>query len=83
VFEAVFTSEARADRARLGPDEREEVNSIVARLEQQPRSNDETQFTVDMPEWTAGVYDDGRWEIVYRILDDRFIEVVGIRRIAG
>ena len=55
----------------------------MAQLEQQPRSNDETQFTVEMPEWTAGVYDDGRWGIVYCILDDRFIEIVGIKRIAG
>jgi hypothetical protein len=81
VFETVLTPEARADYDRLHPDDQAEVDSILDRLERQPGSNDQTQFTVEMPDWTAGVYDDGRWECVYRILDDRFVEVIGIKRI--
>ena len=30
-----------------------------------------------------GVYDDDRWEVVYRIVDDRFIEVLGISRVGA
>jgi hypothetical protein len=37
----------------------------------------------NLEDWAAGVYDDGRWEVAYRILDDRFIEIVGIHRIDG
>jgi hypothetical protein len=36
-----------------------------------------------MENWVAGVYDDGRWELVYRILDGRFIEIIGFRRISS
>jgi hypothetical protein len=73
VFERVFTPEGRADYDRLSADEQAEVDHILEDLERQPRSDERTRMTFDMPDWTAGVY----------ILDNRFIEIIGIRRIAG
>jgi hypothetical protein len=53
------------------------------RLEADPWADDNTKFTGLVGRWAAGVFDDGRWELVYRIVDNRFIEIVGISRIGG
>ncbi len=57
------------------------MDRILEDLERQPGFDERTRITFDMPDWTAGIYDDGRWEIVYRIVDNRFVEIVGIKPI--
>ena len=40
-------------------------------------------FTAVLAGRVVGLYDDGRWEIAYQLVDDRFIEIVGISRIGA
>jgi len=81
VFESILLPDARAERDALKDAERAQVNMIIRLLELDPWGDGETKFTTTMENWVAGVYDDGRWELVYRILDSRFIEIIGFRRI--
>jgi hypothetical protein len=81
VFETVLLPEARAARDALSHAERADVDRVLRLLELNPWADGVTRFTLVLGGVGMGVYDDERWEIVYRILDDRFIEVVGISRI--
>ncbi|MGH2584883.1 MAG: hypothetical protein ACRDJE_08220 [Dehalococcoidia bacterium] len=83
MFEAILLPEARAARDLLNDEDRIEVNSIIQILELNPWTDDITKFTVVINDVGLGVYDDGRWEVVYRVVDDRFIEVIGISHIRG
>lgn len=84
MFEAVLLPEAEKGRDLLDSADRAEVNRIIRLLELDPWSDDETKATITLGGIGFGVYDDGRWEVVYRVLDNRFIEVAGIsRRIQG
>lgn len=83
MFEAVFLPRARAVYAALSADDRAAVDRITRLIESDLWADGETKFTSLLDRWAAGVYDDGRWEVVYRILNDRSIEVVGISRITG
>ena len=83
MFEAILLPAARAAYDRLSGDEQADVDRIIRLLELNPWADDTTKFTTTIGRRTAGVYDDDRWELVYRIVDDRFIEVLGISRVAG
>jgi hypothetical protein len=83
VFEAILLPDARRARDRLAEVDRREVNRIIRLLELNPWADNTTKFVVNLGQDIAGVYDDNRWEVVYRIVDDRFIEVIGISRISG
>ena len=83
MFEAVFAPRARSHYDGLSADEQAQIDEIVHLLESDPWADEETKVVGNMGRWAAGVYDDGRWEVVYRVLDDRFIEIVGISRISG
>jgi hypothetical protein len=83
VFETVLLPEARAVRDALNEEDRADVDRITHLLEINPWADDATKFTAAIGQRTVGVYDDGRWEMVYRIVDDRFIKVLGITRIKG
>ena len=83
MYEAVFLDEARAAYDALTAGDREEVDRILERLESDPHGDDVTTFIVRLTGYIAGVYDDGHWEVVYRVVDARFIEVVGIARIGA
>lgn len=77
MYEAILTPEARAARAALTPAQRDALDQTLALLESNPWTDNETKVVARFGAWAAGVYDDGRWEIVYRVVNDRFIEVVG------
>jgi hypothetical protein len=81
VFEAILADEARAAYDGLTDEDRTEVDRIIRLLEINPWTDDATKFATYIGRWAAGVYDDDRWEVVYRIVDDRFIDVIGISRI--
>jgi hypothetical protein len=44
---------------------------------------DARQLTLTFGGRTLGICDDGRWEVAYRVVDDQFIEIVGISRLRG
>ena len=81
MFEAVLLPEARAVRDALREEDRADINRIVRLLELNPWADGTVKFTMSIGRWAAGVYDDGRWEVVYRVIDERFIEVIGMSRI--
>ncbi len=83
MFETAFSPEIRVFYDRLEPHEQAQLDQIVRLLELNPWSDSPSKTTVNMGRWAAGVYDDGRWEVVYRVVDDRFIKIVGIGRIGG
>jgi hypothetical protein len=83
VLEAVFTPEARAKHGALNADERADLDRILRQLELNPWRDGVTKFTVFVRGQLVGVYDDGAWEVAYRVVDDRFLEVVGFTRLAG
>lgn len=81
MFAAIFVTEARAVYDQLSGDDQAEVDGIIRLLELNPWADDTTKFTTVIGRWAVGVYDDNRWEVVYRVVDDRFIEVIGFTRI--
>ena len=83
MFEAIYLPAARATREALSEEQRADIDRIVRLIEINPWADDTTKFAVRIGRWTAGLYDDDRWEIVYRVVNDRFVEVVGINRIGG
>lgn len=83
MFEAVFTPDARTVYDALSDTDQAEVDAVIRLLEIDPQADDETTVSVTLGGIGFGVYDDGRWEIVFRVLDDRFIEVIGISRVSG
>jgi hypothetical protein len=83
VFEAIYLPEARATREALSDEERADIDRIVRLIEINPWADDTTKFAVRIGRWMAGVYDDDRWEVVYRVVDDRFIEIAGINRVGS
>jgi hypothetical protein len=81
MFEAVLTDEARAFYEHLTMSKREDLDRILHALEADPSGSAETTALATLGGIGFGVYDDGHWEVMFRVLDDRFIEVVGISRI--
>jgi hypothetical protein len=81
VFEAVLLDDARAAYERLDPNDQADVDRILHLLELSPWTDGVTRFTAVIGDVGMGVYDDDHWEVVYRVVDLRFIEVVGITRI--
>ena len=81
MFEAVFLPSARAIYDRLSAIEQDEIDRIVHLIESDPWLDGATKFPVTIDPHAAGVYADGRWEVVYRVVDNRFVEVVGFSRV--
>lgn len=81
MFESIFLDKARTFYERLPESEQQDIDRILHALELDPSGDTETTNLIALGAVGFGVYDDGRWEIVFRVLDDRFIEVAGISRI--
>lgn len=79
MFEAVLIPVARTDYDQLRAGEQRQIDLIVRLLEIDPWGDDQVKFTGNIGESVAGVYDDGHWELVDRIIDGRFVEIVDIR----
>ncbi len=75
MFEAILLDAARAAYDALGGDDRLDVDRVLRLIEVNPWTDDVTKFTVVIDDVGLGVYDDGRWELVYRVVDERFIDV--------
>ncbi|MBI2760130.1 MAG: hypothetical protein HYX51_01725 [Chloroflexi bacterium] len=83
MFEVIYLPAARATRESLSEGERADVDRIVRLIEINPWADDTTKFAVRIGRWMAAVYDDDYWEIVYRVVDDHFVEIVGINRVGS
>jgi len=82
VLETIFDPEVRPNYMALPDAERTDLDRVLRLLELNPWGDDVTKFTAVIRGQPVGVYDDGRWEVAYRIVDDRFLEVVGFTRLA-
>jgi hypothetical protein len=83
VFEVVFVGRAREVYDTLPDADLAEVNAIVDRIEADPWGDDEVLFTVVLAGEVMGIYDDGRWEVAFRVVEDAFLEVVGLSKLAS
>ena len=81
MFEAVFVPSARAIYDRLGAMEQAEIDTIVRLIEADPWPDGATKFAVTIGLQAGGAYADGRWEVAYRVVDSRFIEIIAISRV--
>lgn len=81
MFEIALLPEARAALDALNEADQGDVARVLRLLELNPWQDGVVKFVMIVGGVGVGVYDDYRWEIVYRILDERFIEVVGISRV--
>lgn len=81
MFEVVITGQARSVYDALQDTDLAQVNAIIDRIESDPWGDDEVMFTVVLAGEVMGVFDDGHWEVAFRVVDDAFIEVVGLSKI--
>ena len=81
MFEAVFVPSVRAIYDRLSAIDQAEINAIIRLIEADPWPDGATKYAVTIGPQAGGAYADGRWEVVYRVVDDRFVEVIGISRV--
>ena len=83
MFEAVIRGQARPVYDALTGTDLAQENAIIGRIEADPWGDDEVIFTVTIGGEVVGVYDDGRWEVAFQLVDDAFIEVVGLSKLNG
>lgn len=81
MFEAVIRGQARLVYDALAGVDLAEVNAIIDRIEADPWGDDEVIFTVILASQVMGVYDDGQWEVAFQVIDDAFVEVVGLSKL--
>lgn len=81
MFEAVYTPVYRIQRAGLGSDQQDDLDRTVRLLELDPHIDGVTKFRAVAGGEVVSLYDDDRWQIVYRIVDDRFLEMLGVDRV--
>jgi hypothetical protein len=80
VFEAVSRGGARAAYGRLDAFERAEVDHIIRLIELGPYVEDDRKITVIVSPLVLNAYDNGTWQITYRVVDP-FVEIYGIARV--
>jgi hypothetical protein len=80
MFEAVSCGGARAAYQQLDLFERAEVDHIIRLIELGPYHVDACRTRVSVPPLVLSAYDNGTWQITYRIVDP-FIEIYGITRV--
>jgi hypothetical protein len=80
MFEAVSRGGARAAYDRLNLVERAQVDHIIRLIESGPYGDDAYRITVTAPPLVLNAYNNGTWQITYRVVAP-FIEIYGIKRI--
>ena len=81
VFEAVIPDSLKASLARYRPEDRQEIERLVRLIELNPWIDGEHKASVSVGSVVYSAYNNGRWHIVYRLVDSRFVEIHGISRI--
>jgi hypothetical protein len=79
MFEAVSRGGARAAYDQLDHFERAEVDHIIRLIELAPHVADAHRISVVVPPLVLSAFDNGTWQITYRVVDP-FIEIYGIQR---
>ena len=82
MFEAVFLGRSRRQYDALTWREQAEVDQIIRLIELDPRVDNLRTFVYLHEGSVMRIYDDGRWQIAYRVVEDRYVEVYGITRLA-
>jgi hypothetical protein len=81
VFEHILLGRSREQYDALGPAEQDEVDTIIHELERDPWRDGRRKVELVMAPVVISLWDDGRWRISYRVVDNRFVEIYAIRRI--
>lgn len=80
MFEAISRGGARTAYGRLDLFERAEVDHIIRQIERAPYVDDAHRMMVAVPPLVLSAFDNGTWQITYRIVEP-FIEIYSIKRI--
>ena len=81
MLEAVYLRGARRAFNALSPEDQAAVEQRRGWLDRLPELGSGRTITVGFPRRTLYVFDDGQWRIDYHVVDNRFIEIAGIRRV--
>jgi hypothetical protein len=79
MFEAVFRGGARASYERLDILDRAEVDHIIRLIELNPYLDGVHKIEIVVAPLVLQAYDNGTWQITYRIAEP-FIEIYGVDR---
>ncbi len=80
VFDYVLLPEPRRFLFGLDPDERAEIDRRIEFLCADPYADGVRKFVFPSQVLILTVYDDGDWVIVYRLLENFVIQILGIER---
>lgn len=81
VFEAWLSPAARRYRERLSESERAEIDQIINLIELDPAIDGRYIFLFKPANQTYALYDNNRWRITFRIVEQRVIDVAAISRV--
>ncbi|MGE0545285.1 MAG: hypothetical protein AB7R89_34430 [Dehalococcoidia bacterium] len=81
MFEAILLGQSRAQRSALSAVERDEVDRLIGLIELDPWIDGVHKFSMVFEPIVLTVYDNRLWQIAYRVVDNRFVETYGIRRL--
>jgi hypothetical protein len=80
MFEAILRGRAVLVRAQLDEVWQQELDARLAYLESGPWLDGRRKFEFPLPPLILWLYADGVWRIVYRVVDNAFVEVYDIQR---
>ena len=81
MFEHILLGRSREQYDALVSDEQDQVDAIIRELERDPWRDGRRKVELVVAPVVISLWDDGRWRISYRVVDNRFVEVYAIRRI--
>ena len=79
-FDLLIRGEARRFYESLSGTEKEEVENILALLQSDPWVDSVTKFVMPAQVVVLTVYDDRRWVVVYRFLNNLVLHIWAIER---
>ena len=80
MFEAVFLPTARAQRDLLYDAERAGLEQVIHFIETDPWVDIVLTFPLLVGSVVLSLYEDRRWLVSYRVVDNRFVEIYAIAR---
>jgi hypothetical protein len=81
MFEAILVGGAIDAYEALSALDRAEVDRLIGIIELEPGIDELHKVQVPIPPDTLTAYDSGTWRIVYKLVDNAFVEIWGISRI--
>ena len=79
--EYVLLGSARREYDDLSPAEQAEVDAIIRLLELDPWVDNVRKFALGTPGMQFTLYEDMRWQILYRVIDSEAVEIYIIERV--